>query len=148
MVTAPLVDVVYLAHPVGAPDRFAVDANLARAGRWLRWLLEMETDVAIIAPWLATMLAGVQDDMNPEHRRRGMRDNLATVARCSGIVLVGGRVSSGMGDELDVAIGSGVWVSSLTLLGDEPPASWDFDRGPLAVGRDAWSAVQHAWRAP
>lgn len=151
------ITVWYLAHPVGAADRAGVAANLARAGRWLAWLLAHEPDTAVTAPWLATMLAGVQDDCNPEHRARGMRDNLAVASAMDGIVLVGGRISSGMQSELDAVTAAGGCVSDLTWLGEEPPtdAEWashfvdevlgiDEEQAatvqPIAVGMIRWES--------
>lgn len=151
------VELWYLAHPVGAADRAGVEANLARAGRWLAFLLAVEPNVAIIAPWLATMLAGVQDDANPEHRRRGMRDNLAAARRCDGIVLCGGRISIGMGDEIGAVLDESGAVSDLTAIGDEPPPLMTVT-GPvtpgvmLEHGRRAWNRRQNdrsvAWSRP
>jgi hypothetical protein len=40
-----------------------------------------------------------------------------TVARCDGVVLVGGRISDGMIREVNAAC----WSGDLTWLGDEPP---------------------------
>lgn len=147
----------YLAHPVGAADRAGVEANLARAGRWLAFLLAVEPGVAIVAPWLATMLAGVQDDMNPEHRARGMRDNLVAAARCDGIVLVGGRISAGMSQEIAAVLDEMGEVADLTGLGAHPPALGDVT-APVVTGvmlrhgRAAWRRRQNsrttAWSRP
>lgn len=115
--------VVYMAHPVGAEDAAGVDANLSRAVRWYAYLLKAEPDYAITAPWLAALLARIQDDASPADRERGLRDNAAFAARCDGIILCGGRVSDGMRREMHAVICAGGWVADVTdVCGDEPPS--------------------------
>lgn len=130
-----MIDVVYMAHPVGAPDAAGVAANVARATRWYRWLLDTEPGRAITAPWLATLLAGVPDD--DANRARGLRDDCAIACRLDGIVLVGGRISTGMRHELDAVVAAGGWVSDCTWLGDEPPTI-DAPLHPIDAGRFWW----------
>lgn len=108
--------VLYMAHPVGGD----VAGNVRRALGWLAWLMACEPDVAFIAPWLACIAAGA-DDSNPRARERGMLDNLATVVRCDGIVLVGGRISIGMQRELNVAVQRELDIDDLTDLGVTAP---------------------------
>lgn len=112
---------VYVAHPVSGN----VDANVRNTLRWLSWLMATEPGVAFVAPWIPCLLAGA-DDSDPKQRERGMLDNLALVERCDGIVLVGGRVSTGMQREANVALLAGRWVADLTSLGAKPPSSpWE-----------------------
>lgn len=135
------IELAYMAAPVGAPTVAEVDANIARAVRWNAFLLDAAPDLAIIAPWLATLLGGVQHDHVPEHRARGLRDNLVAARRCDGIILVAGRISSGMTDELGVLLGTGGWVCDLTRLGLEPPPVSAFaPGGVIQLGRAAWAA--------
>lgn len=108
--------VVYLAHPMSAPTADDIVANLERARRWLRWFV-LNTDFAVCAPWIPY----VETLDETEHRARGIRDDLAMVARCDAIVLVGGRVSNGMREERDWAHRHELDICSLTELGDEPP---------------------------
>lgn len=51
-----------------------------------------------------------------------MRDDLAMLRRCDGIVLCGGRLSKGMALELEAAREAGLWVISLLNIGAQPPA--------------------------
>jgi hypothetical protein len=120
--------VIYLAHPLGAATKEGVQANIARAKRWIRWIYDNFKDVAVVADWLIT--CEVLDDHNPEHRAHGMRMNKAVIPRCDEFWMVGGRVSSGMGDELGLVndiIGTKSdatamrRVFDLTWLGEEPP---------------------------
>lgn len=127
--------VYYFAHPIWNGGRCAcppgrhgqdvipaeiVACNVARAMRWLRWIWN-ETQVAVIAPWLAHVQ--LLDDRNPEHRERGLRDNAATAARCHGIIWTGGDVSQGMAREADACKAGGGRVVNITGLGYEPPPS-------------------------
>jgi hypothetical protein len=105
--------VLYLAHPVGGD----VDGNLARALRWLAWTRRTFDDVTIIAPWIASVLSG-EDDSDPAQREAGLVDCEAVVQLCDAIVLVGGRISSGMERERAVASAVIDWTSA----GAEPPA--------------------------
>jgi hypothetical protein len=110
---------VYLAHPLGAPTREGVEANKARARRWIRWVYDNFKDVAVVADWLIT--CDVLDDFNPEHRAHGMKMNKAIIPRCDEFWMFGGRVSNGMQDESITAIDSQRRIFDLTWLGEEPP---------------------------
>ncbi len=147
-----IVQVWFMSHPVGAESERGVWGNLQRAARWLRWLRLRCPNVTIIAPWLGPLLAGTEDDSNAEDRERGLRDCCAVVERCDGIILCGGRISSGMQRELDACCDHGQgYVADLTSLGDEPPADYDekyqvdglgYEQRdcPLEVGMYAWEA--------
>lgn len=104
--------IYYMAHPVQA-DRAA---NLQRARRWLRYLIDRYPSIAFAVPWMPYC------DVLPEsYRIRGMRDNVATLVVCNGIVAVGGEITLGMQAELDVARRRGLDIIDLTHLGPEPP---------------------------
>jgi hypothetical protein len=113
--------VVYVAHPLGAPDAAGLRANLERAMRWLTWLRRTFPETTFIAPWIAAVLAG-EDDSDPAQREAGLVDAVAVIRIVHGVVLCGGRVSTGMQRERLAAMRT--W--DLTALGDEPP------------GRDGW----------
>lgn len=146
----------YFAHPVGPPCAchiFArsiegvigtihlkthlaqVACNVARAKRWLRWCWEVAPRIAIVAPWIPHV--ELLDDAIPEHRERGLRDNCAAAALCSGIILAGGRVSPGMQRERMACMHADYpqreqhpsyrssTVADLTSLGPEPPTDHD-----------------------
>lgn len=112
--------VIYLAHPLGAATPEGVEANKARARRWIRWVYDNFKDVAVVADWLIT--CDVLDDFNPEHRAHGMTMNAAIIPRCDEFWMVGGRVSNGMNDESGVADRARRRIYDLTWLGEEPPA--------------------------
>lgn len=86
---------IYLAHPVGGD----ASGNADKARTWLRVLIGLVPEVNWICPWIPSV--DVLDDTDEAHREWAMRVNLATVRRCDGIVLCGGRVSNGMRDELN-----------------------------------------------
>jgi hypothetical protein len=112
------VKVVYVAHQLSAPTRERIDANRARASRWCAWVATAY-GFAPEATWI--VLTGVLDDNDPETRALGLALDLALVARCDEVWLVGGRVSSGMNAEATEAVRLGKPVLDLTGLGDEPP---------------------------
>lgn len=118
--------VLYVAHPLGAPDARGIQANILRALRWLAWLRKTYPNITFIAPWIAAVLAGA-DDSDPAAREAGLVDDCAVVERCDGIVLCGGRISSGMRREMEHRWGSreegGPFESEvydLTAVGAEP----------------------------
>lgn len=120
--------VFYVAHPVtplmAAPGlaeyEFGIADNLARARRWLRWLIDREPDVAFCMSWLAYV--EVLDNAAPEMYERSLRDDCEIATRCDGIVLVGGRLGKGMVRERDAVIVNSGTVVDYLFLGDEPPA--------------------------
>lgn len=79
---------------------WAVRRNLDRAQRWLSWLRRSFPETTFIAPWISSILAGV-DEHDPNQREQGLIDDCAVVERCDGIVLCGPRISSGMARERD-----------------------------------------------
>ncbi len=132
---------VYLAHPVapyqrkldtgsdaasirywGSGEHFhtvTTATNLRNAKRWLKALQDANPHAAVIAPWITE--CEIWDDANPEERATGLLKCCYVIARCDSIVLVGGRISNGMGIESNHAILSGVRVYDLTHLGQDPP---------------------------
>ncbi len=113
--------VAYLAHPVGAPDQAGIDANLANARLWLRWLVD-NTPWAVSCPWMPY----VETLPEAEYRERGLADDIAMLERHDLIVLVGGRVSNGMEMERQAAIEAGLEVLDLTYCGDVPESGRTF----------------------
>lgn len=99
--------------------RMIVASNIRNAKAWLAWLSQRFPSVTFIAPWIASIDGGGGDDLDPEKRRLGLRDCARTIRLCCGMVLVGGRVSDGMLEESNVALG----VIDLTSLGREPPGT-------------------------
>ena len=95
-----------------------VRANIANAKVWLAWLTRRFPTITFIAPWIAALDGGGDDDLDPTMRLRGLRDCCRTIRVCSGIVLIGGRVSGGMSEEKSHARA----VVDLTFLGRVPPA--------------------------
>ncbi len=101
----------YMAHAYGGNPE-----NLARAQRWLRYLNRKHFPVNVfVAPWIEWCIAVPE---TPENRAAGLAMDIAEVARCDAIWLVGGRISDGMRTEMAHA----KVVVDLTHLGDEPPS--------------------------
>lgn len=105
---------------VAAPVSGDVAGNVERALRWLKWLRHRYPQHTFIMPWVAALLSG-EDDADPGARERGLIDCETTAARCDGIALVGGRVSSGMAREQAAVIRAGGETHDYTHLGEEPP---------------------------
>jgi len=110
------VKLTYLAHPVGLDIERTL--NLERVRRWFRWALDEYPDSAIVVPWLVYVQNLAE---TPENRTRGIRDDLAVLSRCDAILLVGGWLSPGMGEELDLARRLGLEVFNRIDMGNEPP---------------------------
>lgn len=108
----------YVAHPVGSDTTQGIRDNLERAQRWFRWLVQSFPDAAFTMPWLPYCLVLEETEAN---RERGIRDDLEALRRCDGIVLCGGRISSGMQQEIDVALELGLEYKSVLHLGVDPP---------------------------
>lgn len=108
-----------MAHALGAPDQAGIDANLARAERWFKWLLHAFNDVDFSANWILWCRA--LDDLNPAHRSRGLAFDDVEISRQDEFWMVGGRISSGMARGRDYALAHGKRVVDLTALGEEPP---------------------------
>lgn len=104
---------VFLAHPVSSDPQY----NCIKALRILRELMDAHEDKAFIAPWIDYCL--VLNDRNPEHRWRGIRDDLEVLSRCDELWMVGPEVSRGMEGERDFAIKNNITVRDLT--GDKRP---------------------------
>ena len=109
------VEVAFVAHPV----RGDLDANLARARRWLRWLISEYPDTSFNLGW--EVYCRVLDDAKPEERARGMRDARAQLTRCDTIFVVGGATTPGMKEEVALAGSCGLAIVDLTSMGEEPP---------------------------
>jgi hypothetical protein len=122
----------YLAHPLGGD----VAGNLARAQRWLVWLRRRFPADTFIAPWIAAVLSG-EDDADPAQREAGLVDADAVIPLLAGVVLCGGRVSSGMGRERKSARA----VVNLTAFGQEPPPALH-PRAPFAEWASALGFIE------
>ncbi len=94
--------VLYVAHPLGAPDKAGIDANIASGMRWLSWLRRSFPECTFVAPWIAAVLSG-EDDADPAQREAGLVDARAVIPLLDGVVLCGDRVSSGMSRECATA---------------------------------------------
>lgn len=103
-------EVWYVAHPVNG-DPFV---NALRAVAWIRFLTKRDPSRVYIAPWVAEVLAFMGHDMGPEFYDRILSDDEMVVSRLDGMLMVGGRVSYGMGRERAAAERHGVRVVDWT----------------------------------
>lgn len=127
--------VFYMCHPVAGD----VAANLERAKRWIRWLHDAIPDGVVIAPWILDLETLPLRDVVPADRERGLQRCTAVARRCTGMLLVGGRITAGMQREALEAYYAGIGVFDLTSFGEEPGAVPIGQA--LLVGRD-WSPSQ------
>jgi hypothetical protein len=106
---------IYIAHPLGAgPDR---ERNRENAARWVAWFARTFL-IAPVATWVT--LAGEWDE-SAENRKLGLEIDLALIAACEEVWLVGGRISPGMAIEAEEARRLGKRVIDLTGFGFEAP---------------------------
>lgn len=118
--------ILYLAHkvrPLEGSDE-DLEGNLLSAMQWLAFLRKSEPDITIICPWLVPLLSGAaigDDDSDPASREAGLVDCETVVARCDGIVLTGGRISSGIARELAVVEDGDGEIHDLLALGPIAP---------------------------
>lgn len=101
---------IYMAHPFGGDPR-----NLGRAHLWYAWLLSEFPRNAYTANWIVE--GELLDDTEPVIRAAALLRACEIVRRCDALVLVGGRIMSGMKQEADVARA----VIDLTPIGMLPP---------------------------
>lgn len=118
------VAVAFVAHPVQGD----VKANLDRGLRWLRWLIDHYDWFSFNLCWESYCRA--LDDAVPEQRARGMRDVKAQLVQCNALFVVGGVITPGMTEEIELAHEECITVYDLTSLGPEPPEltkkeAWD-----------------------
>lgn len=121
-------EVYYLAHPVRGATLDEVKANLANARAWLRWLFLRDPRRAYIAPWIAEVEAFMEtgQDADPEIVAKALQDDKEVVAMCDGLLMVGGRISSGMEEELGAAM---AWNNDIVDWSqyrspEDVPAGW------------------------
>lgn len=109
--------VAWLCHPLSGD----VPGNIARAKRWLGWLLRTFPQIDFAADWI--LWCEVLDDSNEVERQRGLNFCEVMIHRCDAIWLVGGAISSGMQREMDAALAALIPIVDLTNLTDaaEPP---------------------------
>ena len=141
-------DVIYLAHPVGAPTVEEVDANIARAKRWYRWASDHYPEYALNANWIVEVEVHPGADIAPDDpvRLRGLLRDDAIIRTCQQYWMTGGRISSGMNRGRCVAEECGQRLVDLTYLGDEPPTGRIVLPGTtrvVHVGREPYDVPIH-----
>lgn len=114
--TIPLIG--YMAHPLAEFEGTTVEQHIARAKRWMNWLIDT-FDMPISANWILVAEFWPRTD---EHRSKALEYDVLQAVRSDVLFLVGGRVSDGMTVERDAVLHaqSGV-VLDLTGFGAEPP---------------------------
>ena len=113
--------IIYLAHPLSAPDRSGIYANLVKATTWFRYFL-LQHNVSVVADWI--LISSFLDDNDPEHRAIGMNSNKAILPLCDEVWLCGGRFSNGMKEEAALAFEYNIPVRSFLHLRETSPETF------------------------
>ena len=100
---------VFVAHPVSDDPTHNAILGLMM----LRKLMDAHPDVSFVAPWIEYVLT--LNELNPEHRKRGCRDDMVVIERCDELWLLGSHVSRGMRAEADFARSKSIPVKDLTI---------------------------------
>ena len=125
--------IIYVAHPVSGD----VKANCDKVLQWLRWLTAADPSRIYIAPWVGEVLAHLDLDPIPDDfYDRVLSDDEEVVSRCDGILLVGGRMSTGMTRELAAARRADKAVFDMTGFSVADDARADRDWRVSMTGRD------------
>lgn len=77
--------VVYIAHRLSAPTRDGIEANRARASRWVAWAASQ--GVAPVATWIVLTGQWNESDGN---RVLGLKIDCALIGRCDELWVCGG----------------------------------------------------------
>lgn len=101
---------IYLCHPIAGD----VEANVAEVERiynalWKRGGLQYP-----VAPYLLSLKNGTDDDSDPHSRARGLQIDSDMVKRCDEVWLFGPKISSGMWQEVAVAMACGIPIIPMT----------------------------------
>lgn len=110
--------IFWMCHPLSG----GIAENLKNARAWMHFLLRAIPAIDIAADWI--LWCEILDDEDPADRVRGIEFDANMIRRLSGVVLVGGRISTGMASERDAALaafGPGS-VVDLTFLGRDVPS--------------------------
>jgi hypothetical protein len=113
----------YLAHPVsGTPEE--LEANLANAVTWIKWLTLNVPERVYIAPWIAEVTAfqGAGEEIDAAFYDRVLEDDCDVVRHTDGILLVGGRISRGMQIERNAAWDHDLPVADYSGVRSPPPS--------------------------
>lgn len=106
--------IIYVAHPVSGD----VQDNCDKVLKWLRWLTEADPSRIYIAPWVGEVLAHLDLDPIPaDFYDRVLSDDEEVVRRCDGILLTGGRMSTGMKREHSAAVQAHKNIYDLVCFG-------------------------------
>lgn len=124
--------VAYIAAPLSGPTRAA---NIARAERWA--VFAAHVGYAPVCSWV-TLAKHMAE--TPQARARGLAIDVALVARCDEVWLVGGCISHGMQIEATAAKEAGIEVLDMHTLVEAPPLT-----SPLAAELRA-RAEKGGWR--
>lgn len=91
-------EVFYVAHPVSGD----IKENVANVVAWIKWLTLNDPSRVYIAPWVAEVMAFEgAGEIDPGFYDRVLADDVTVVRKLNGVLMVGGKISRGMGIERD-----------------------------------------------
>lgn len=90
----------YICSPLHAETEEEIKKNMERAKLYMQEVTSL-TGVRCVAPH--AFLPEILDDNNAEERQLAIEFGLALLKQCSGIVVCGDRISSGMAGEIETA---------------------------------------------
>lgn len=120
----PRKQVFYVAHPVSGD----AIGNCMKVVRWVKWLTEHDPTRVYIAPWVAEVLAF--PSATPEVYERALQDDEEVIAHLDGIIMVGGKVSSGMKREWDRAMREHLYGVDMSRYATPEDVPADFELEP------------------
>jgi hypothetical protein len=84
--------IIYVAAPVTGDPK----GNAERVIRWVKWFVDEDPARIYIAPWVAEVLAFLNEPATPAFYQRVLDDDITVVQRLDGLIGVAGRWSGGM----------------------------------------------------
>lgn len=91
-------EVFYVAHPVSGD----IQANIDNVVAWIKWLTLNDPSRVYVAPWVAEVMAFKDmGELDPAFYDRVLQDDVTVLRKLDGILMVGGKISRGMGIERD-----------------------------------------------
>lgn len=108
---------LYLSHPLSGSTDEERQRNRENATRWAAFIA-WRCQVAICADWI--ILSSIWSET--QGRELGLKLDCEQVRRCDAVIVVGGRISSGMRIEIVAAKFSNKPICDLSKLGYEAPS--------------------------
>jgi len=120
---------VFICSPLRATAEKTMEQHIAEA-RYFAEIVRSEGDIPVV-PHL--WLQGPLDDTDERQRSLGMAMGRAALLKCDAVAVFGGRVSSGMAEEIKLA--KSVFLPIEERHDVQAPATWTASHTPVTVIR-------------